>query len=105
MIAARGSARRHGFGGNCRKRDTAFRNGSTTGTTSIPGGSPTASSTSDNFASTKNATQLANASALAGVKMVPLAGGTVAVPEPSAFAVLAAAAVVSGLRICRHRAG
>ena len=147
-----------------------FRNGSTTGTTSIPGGSPTASSTSYNFASTKNATasaitsgtlrltfaattsgfaeaqavfsstpvrltslgdainfryafidtanvltgstsvqgekvQLANASALAVSKMVPLAGGTVAVPEPSAFAVLAAAAVVSRLRVCRRSAG
>jgi autotransporter-associated beta strand protein len=33
-----------------------FRNGSTTGTTSIPGGTPTESSTSYNFASTKNAT-------------------------------------------------
>jgi autotransporter-associated beta strand protein len=33
-----------------------FRNGSTTGTTSIPGGTPTASTTSYNFASTKNAT-------------------------------------------------
>jgi len=33
-----------------------FRNGSTTGTTSIPGGTPTASFTSYDFASTKNAT-------------------------------------------------
>jgi autotransporter-associated beta strand protein len=33
-----------------------FLNGSTTGTTSIPGGTPTASFTSYNFASTKNAT-------------------------------------------------
>ena len=39
-----------------------FLNGSTTGTTSIPGGTPTASYTSYNFASTKNATASAIAS-------------------------------------------
>jgi autotransporter-associated beta strand protein len=43
----------------------------------------------------------------AGNYNTPLAaaGGTVAVPEPSACAVLVVAAVVSGLRMCRRRAG